>query len=162
MNEITARPVRSPSYPSLSLRDAVDAVAKIERQYRSSVVERELAAKLIGYSGATGPANAALAALGSYGLVERAGKGQLRVSSRARAILHANDDRERTENLLTAAYEPDLFREIRDRFAGIAVPPEEGVITYLNRQGFNPSAVKPAAKAFLHTATYVEELRGSE
>ena len=62
----------------------------------------------------------------------------------SRAILHASDERERTENLLAAAYEPDLFREIRDRFEGIAVPPEEGVITYLNRQGFNPTAVRPA------------------
>ena len=137
-------------------------VSKIERPYRSSVVDREVAAKLIGYSGSTGPANAALAALATYGLVERAGKGQLRVTPRARAILHASDERERTENLLAAAYEPDLFREIRDRFEGIAVPPEEGVITYLNRQGFNPTAVRPAAKAFLQTMVYVEELRGSE
>jgi hypothetical protein len=58
--------------------------------------------------------------------------------------------------------DPDLFREIIDRFEGIAVPPEDGVITYLNRQGFNPSAVRPAARAFLQTMAYVEELRGSE
>jgi hypothetical protein len=125
-------------------------------------VDRGVAAKLIGYSGTSGPANAALAALASYGLVERAGKGELRVTSRARSILHALNDQERIDGILAAAFEPDLFRELRDRFPEIKVPPEDGVITYLNRQGFNATAVKPAAKAFLQTMTFVEELGGSE
>lgn len=161
MNETHVKSIRSPSYPSMSLRDAVDAVAKIEGQYRASPVDRTVAAKLIGYTTLSGPANKALAALASYGLLERAGKGETRVTGRARAILHANSDNERVDNLLAAASEPDLFRELRDRFEDIAVPPEEGVITYLNRQGFNPSAVKPAAKAFLQTMSYVEELSAS-
>src|SRR5690349_237159 len=69
--------VRSPSYPVWSLSDAVTAVGKIEAQYRMSKVDREVAAKIIGYSGLSGPANKALAALGQYGLVERAGKGEM-------------------------------------------------------------------------------------
>jgi hypothetical protein len=162
MNDVAVKPIRSPSYPSMPLRDAVEAVAKIERQYRSSAVDRTLAAKLIGYSSSSGPANSALAALASYGLLERAGKGETRVTPRARAILHAADDRERRENLLAAASEPDLFREIVERFPGIPVPPEDGVINYLNRQGFNPTAVRPAAKAFLQTMAFVEELRATE
>lgn len=162
MSEHSSKPIRSPSYPSMSLRDAVDAVAKIEGQYRASPVDRTVAAKLIGYSALSGPANKALAALASYGLVERAGKGETRVTSRARAIIHADNDKERIENLLAAASEPDLFRELRERFEGIPVPPEDGVVTYLNRQGFNPSAVGPAAKAFLQTMAYVEELGVNE
>lgn len=156
------KPIRSPSYPSMPLSSAVEAVEKIERQYRSNAVDRELAAKLVGYSSLSGPANKALAALASYGLLERAGKGETRVTSRARAIIHASDEEERKENLLAAASEPDLFRELRERFDGIAVPPEESVITYLNRQGFNPTAVRPAARAFLDTMRYIEELRGTE
>lgn len=162
MTDHTNKPIRSPSYPSMSLRDAVDAAAKIEGQYRSSPVDRTIAAKIIGYSTLSGPANKALAALASYGLLERAGKGETRVTSRARAIIHAENDRERAENLLAAASEPDLFRELRERFEGIPVPPEDGVVTHLNRQGFNPSAVKPAAKAFLQTMDYIQELGESE
>lgn len=159
---MTAKIIRSPSYPSMSLKDAVDAVSKIERLYRASPVDRTQAAKLIGYSSLSGPANKALAALATFGLLERAGKGEARVTSRARAILHADDDQERIANLLDAAREPDLFRELVERFQGISVPPEEGVVTYLNRQGFNPTAVRPAAKAFLETMMYVEELKGTE
>ncbi len=162
MNEVASKPIRSPSYPSMSLRDAVDAVAKIEGQYRASPVDRTVAAKLIGFTTLSGPANKALAALASYGLLERAGKGETRVTSRARAALHANSDKERIDNLLAAASEPHLFQELRERFEGVPIPPEDGVVTYLNRQGFNPSAVRPAAKAFLQTMAYVEELSASE
>lgn len=162
MNEQTSKPIRSPSYPNMSLGDAVDAVAKIERLYRSSAVDRVAAAKLIGYTSLSGPANKALAALASYGLLERAGKGETRVTGRARAILHADNEEERRENLLLAASEPDLFRELRERFNDIPVPPEDGVVTYLNRQGFNPTAVRPAARAFLNTMSFIEELGANE
>ncbi|MEO0384856.1 MAG: hypothetical protein AAF234_15020 [Pseudomonadota bacterium] len=162
MSDHTSKPIRSPSYPNMSLRDAVGAVAKIEGLYRAAPVDREAAARLLGYSSLSGPANKALAALASYGLLERAGKGETRVTSRAQGIIHAENDEERRENLLAAASEPKLFMELRDRFAGIAVPPEDGVVTYLNRQEFNPSAVKPAAKAFLQTMTYIEELKADQ
>jgi len=150
--------IRSPSYPNMPLRDAVAAVAKIEKPYRSSPVDRTNAVKLIGYSALSGPANKALAALAAYGLLERAGKGETRVTERARDILHAESEAQRKARLFEAAMQPDLYREIRERFSGIVVPPEDGVVTYLNRQGFNPNAVRPAAKAFLETMSYLEEL----
>lgn len=162
MSNAASKPIRSPSYPSMPLREALEAVGKIENLYRSSPVDRTEAAKLIGYSSLSGPANKALAALASYGLLERAGKGETRVTQRARAILHAANDKERKQNLLEAASEPPLFRELQERFKDLSKPPEEGVVTYLNRQGFNPNAIRPAAKAFLQTIDYVGELRASE
>lgn len=162
MGDAAAKQIRSPSYPSMPLREAVEAIGKIERLYRSSPVDRAAAAKLIGYSSLSGPANKALAALASYGLLGRAGKGEARVTDRARAILHASSEAERRQNLLDAALEPGLFREIRDRFPDVPVPPEAGVISHLHRKQFNSSAVKPAARAFLETAAYVEELNASE
>lgn len=157
-----AKPIRSPSYPNMALSDAVVAVAKIEKLYRSAPVDRASAAKLIGYTTLSGPANKALAALAAYGLFDRAGKGEARVTERARDILHADSDEQRKARLREAALEPSLFRELRERFAGIPVPPEDGVVTYLNRQGFNPNAVRPAAKAFLATMSYLEELGAND
>lgn len=162
MSNTSTAPIRSPSYPNMPLREAVAAVAKIEALYRSAPVDRTVAVKLLGYSSLSGPANKALSALASYGLLERAAKGEARVTARARAILHASSDEERRENLLAAASEPDLFRELRERFEGLSVFPEDGVMQHLNRRGFNPNAVRPAAKAFLQTMEYVEELRESE
>ena len=151
-----AKPIRSPSYPVASLNEAIGQVRKIEKLYRSSSVDREVAAKLIGYSSLSGPANKALAALAQFGLVERAGKGEMRVTSRAQAILHPNSDQEQHEQLRAAAVEPQLFRELQERFPDM-IPPEDGVVTYLNRQGFNQSAIRPAAKAYLQTLRFLEE-----
>ena len=149
--------IQSPSYPYFSLRDAVAAIAKIEGRYRSSTVDRVDAAKLLGYTGVTGPSNMALATLASFGLVERAGKGELRVTERARAILHSDSAEEKISALKAAAFSPQIYQDLRERFPEIAVPPEEGVVTFLNRRGFNPTAVRPAAKSYLQTMAYMQE-----
>ncbi len=159
---MSQKQVQSPSYPSIGLSEAIGAVAKIEKPYRSSPVDRLSAAKLIGFSGSTGPANMALAALASYGLVERAGKGMMRVTPLARQILHPASDDERAEGIRAAASSPRLYQEIRDHFPDLPVPPESGVEAYLNRRAFNPSAVGTAARAFLRTAKWVEEVAASE
>lgn len=150
-----AQPIRSPAYPSMSLADALEAVRKIEHNYRTSRVDRVSAAKLIGYSSLSGPANKALAALAQYGLVERAGKGEMRVSPRATAILHPDSPAERAESLKLAAFEPSLFKDLRDRYPDM-VPPEDGVVTYLNRKGFNQTAIRPAVKAYLQTLQFLQ------
>lgn len=161
MSNDASTAVRSPSYPVLSLSNAITAVAKIEAQYRSAKVDREVAAKVIGYSGLSGPANKSLAALAQYGLVERAGKGEMRVTSRARAILHPDSGQEKRDELRAAAFEPQLFRELQERYPNIN-PPEDGVVMYLNRKGFNQSAIRPAAKAYLQTLLFLEEAGATE
>jgi hypothetical protein len=153
--------VRSPSYPNAPLGDAISQVAKIEKLYRQGPVDREVAAKLIGYSGLSGPASKALAALASYGLVERAGKGEMRVTTRARAILHPDNLAERRQGLMAAAFEPTLFQELRARWPDM-VPPEDAITTYLHRQGFNQTAIRPAMKAYRDTLLFLEQEGASE
>ncbi|MBV7257944.1 hypothetical protein KCG44_14250 [Pacificimonas sp. WHA3] len=140
----------------MSLHDAIEAVRKIEEKYRSSAVDRTDGARLIGYSTLSGPANKALASLAQYGLVERAGKGHMRVTPRAAAILHPESEIERRDQIRKAGLEPRLFQELEERFPGI-VPPEEGVETHLSRQGFNQSAIRPAMKAYLDTLLFLEQ-----
>ncbi len=154
--------IRSPSYPSLSLEAAVKAVRKIDEKYRTAAVDRKDAAGLIGFSSLSGPANKALAALAAYGLVERAGKGDMRVTELARAILYPDTDSEKLAQLQAAASAPPLFQKIRERFPDLAIPPKDGLINYLNREGFNPSVVNRAANAFLDTAAYLEKERASD
>ena len=156
MSNERSKAVRSPPYPSISLREAVDGVGEIEGKYRSAPVDRTVAAKLIGFSALSGPANKALAALSSYGLVQRAGKGEIRVTERARAILHATSDEEKRRSLREASSEPRLFRDILERFPDIK-PPKDGVLAYLAREGFNQNVINRAANAFLDTMSYIEE-----
>lgn len=154
--------IKSPSYPSASLGEAIAGVAKIEGVYRRSAADREQAAKLLGYSGLSGPASKALAALASYGLVESSGKGMLKVTPLAVRLLYPNDDVERQTAIREAATTPPLYKEIWKQFPDHGVPPEGGVVSYLNRAGFNPTAVPKAAKAFRATAAFVEELPVNE
>lgn len=155
--EPAGKSVRSPSYPGMALNEAIDSVRKIETEYRTAPVDRVEAAKLIGYSGGSGPANKALADLASYGLVERAGKGELRVSQRAKAILYPDSEDERRLNIREAAFDPQLFRELQERFKDVPHPPESGIVSYLGRIGMNQNAVRPATKAFLKTLDYLEQ-----
>jgi hypothetical protein len=159
MSDDSAKFIRSPSYPSMPLGDAIEAVRMIETKYRSSSIDREAAARLVGYSSLSGPASKALADLASYGLVERSGKGELRVTDRARAILHPESEKERRRNLKAAAKEPELFQELFERFPE---PHEEGIAIYLNRQNFNSNAVKPATKAYIQTLNYLHGFGASE
>lgn len=139
-----------------------EAVSKIEKLYRSSPVDRLNGVKLLGYSSSSGPANKALAALASFGLVERAGKGMMRVTARARTILHPHDGAEKGNALMDAAMQPRLFQDIRERFPDVPIPPEDGVRTYLEREGFNSSAVGPAVRAFLDTMRFIEQFHDTE
>lgn len=161
MTSVAAKPIRSPSYPSAPISEAIGQVRKIEAQYRLSPVDRVDAAKLIGYSSLSGPASAALSSLAHYGLVERAGKGEMRVTALAQAILHPNGEGEKRDSIRRAAFEPALFRELHERFPNMT-PPMDGIITYLNRQGFNQTATKPAARAYLQTLGFLEEAGANE
>ena len=154
--------IRSPSYPSMSLSEAVTKVRTLHDVYRTGPIVREDAAKLLGYSGRTGPANQALASLAAYGLLERAGKGDTRVTERAVAILHANSDQEKRGNLEAAAFAPRLFQKLRERFAEGVKPPEDAITSYLSREGFNANAVHRAAKAYLKTLECLQEEGVSE
>lgn len=150
--------MRSPSYPSVPLKQAIDLVSKIHRSCRSNVITRENAVHEMGYSGLTGRSMKVLSALLQFGLLEKAGTGDVKVTQRAVDILHGIDESDRNEATLDAAYAPQLFRDIHERFPdGI---PSEGVIrSYLIQQDFVDVAISPAITAFMETYRAVEHIR---
>ena len=102
-----------------------------------------------------------LAALIQFGLLEKTGKGDVKVTQRAVEILHGIDPADRNEAMLEAAFSPQLFQDIHNRFTdGI---PSEGVIrSYLIQQDFMDAAIGPAISAFMETYRSVEHIRDSE
>jgi hypothetical protein len=152
--------MRSPSYPSVPLKQAIDLVNKIHRSCRTNVITRENAVHEMGYSGLTGRSMKVLSALLQFGLLEKAGTGDVKVTQRTVDILHGIDESDRSEATLEAAYAPQLFRDIHERFPdGI---PSEGVIrSYLIQQDFVDVAIGPAITAFMETYRAVEHIRDS-
>jgi hypothetical protein len=148
---IAAKRLRSPNYPSLSLGEAIEMTRKLHAKNRTNPIDREAAAKDLGYSGLTGRSGKVLATLGQYGLVEKAGKGGLRVSRAATTLMYGDDDpRMKRSVLIEAAFMPALFAELHERFSD-GVPSENSLKNYLIRENFAPVAVGPAMNAYLET-----------
>lgn len=146
--------LRSPGYPNFPLPQVIEMARKVHDADRQHAVPREVAAQHMGFSGLTGASDRALSALMHYGLAEKAGKGEIRVSELALSIIHPESGAERRQALHRAAFAPDLFRELRERYPG--QPPSSGVLTsFLSRENFAPAAIPPAARAYLETCEFL-------
>lgn len=147
---------RSPNYPQIGLREAVQRVKSVyESDYRSSLT-RALTAERLGYSGVNGKSLAVIAALGKFGLLE--GKGEdLRVSELAvRIIAHSPGSAERMQALAEAAARPDLFQTIGQRFPGKGA--SDGTIrAFLMTEGFIPPAAETALRAWRETQQMIAQ-----
>jgi hypothetical protein len=146
---------RSPNYPAIPLEQAIDLVRQIHSKSRTNVIDRESAAKDMGYSGLTGRSLKILGALGQYDLITRAGKGDLRVTPVSVDILHGLTDDDRKSALRHAGEAPKLFKGIRDRFTD-GIPSENVIRSFLVQQGYADAAIGPAIKAFLETNRFLE------
>lgn len=144
---------RSPSYPSLSLREAVDRVGLLHKAIGVHATSREMLAKGLGYSSLSGSSATTISALNKYGLIDGRGD-DVRVSDRAMAILHPHSEEERRQALRDAALEPDLFRELHDRFPGDAPNPDL-LMNYLVRNKFSSDAARTAVLSYKETIEFV-------
>lgn len=147
---------RSPQYPSINLREAVERVGLLHVSIGRSPTNREVVAKGMGYSGLSGSAATAISALKKYGLVEGRNE-DIRVSDRAMAILHPHSDAEKRQALIEAANGPELFKELTER-VGAGPLNEELLRNYLMRNGYTPTAVDPAISAYRETIEFVRGL----
>lgn len=153
--------IRSPGYPSFPLEQVVDFASKIHAQDRQHPLDRETAARHIGFAGLSGASDRALSALIHFGLAERVQKGELRITDGALRILHPNNTQERRVALHEAGFQPDLFKELRDRYPE-GPPSKESLGSYLLRSGFASAAIPAATKAYLETCYFLQRERAYE
>lgn len=148
--------VHSPGYPNTSLPKALAHARSIHAADRRNIIDREAAVKHMGYSGQSGAADKALASLAHYGLVEKAGKGQTRVTQLAVDILHPDTQEQRKKALAEAAYTPSIFAEIRERFQD-GHPSESALRSWLVRENFLDRAIGPVVSSYMETLRYLEQ-----
>lgn len=151
---------QSPGYPSAPLQKALNQIEKIFQADRRNPIDRDTAAKHIGYSGSSGAADKAVATLAHYALVERAGKGQVQVTQLAVDILHPESEGARKNALKQAAYSPNIFKEIKARFPDR--PSEDALKSWLMRESFLDRAINPVTRAFLETERFLEQEKAFE
>jgi len=148
--------IRSPGYPSIPLNEAIDVVARIWENVRQNTVDREAAVKDMGYSGLTGQSAKMLSNLSHFSLVEKSGKGGIRVSDTAVRILHPRSPDEKRQALNEAAYSPELFAQIKDKFPDGFIS-ENALKNYLMREGFAGIAVAPAIRSYTETYGFLRQ-----
>ncbi|WP_193166467.1 hypothetical protein, partial [Microbulbifer hainanensis] len=153
--------VRSPNYPNISLSDAIEKAEKIFAVDRTYSIDREVAVGHAGYSSLNGASAKVLASMIQYGLLEKAGKNQVRVTRLAVAIMHSESDAAKSEAIMEAAFRPSLFAELRNEFPG-GVPSEASLRSYLLRQDYSNAAIGPAIRSYILTYEMAEQTRANE
>jgi hypothetical protein len=147
--------IRSPGYPSFGLEDVVEFARKIHAEDRQHPVDRDTAARHMGFSGLSGASDRALSALMHFGFAEKVQKGEIRVTDLALKIVHPDSPAERRNALHEAGFAPGLFQELRTRYPD-APPSKDGLSSFLSRSGFASAAIGPATKAYLETCYFLQ------
>jgi hypothetical protein len=146
---------RSPNYPQIGLKEAVQRVSSVYRRDYQASLTRNLAANRLGYSGLNGKSLAVLAALGKFGLLEGRGEATRVTDLAVRILAFPPGSPERSGALAEAAGRPELFVELDLRFArGQA---SDGAIrAWLITRGFIPPAAEAAVRAYRETKQLLE------
>jgi hypothetical protein len=149
--------VRSPNYPVISLGEAVERLQTIWEHQHRHPTDRTTIARLLGYGTLNGASMALISALTKYGLLESAGRDQLRVSPMGVDVLvHQPGEPERAEAIQTAAFMPTLFHDLQEQFGGDP-PSDLGLKSYLIKRGFNPRTVDGVIRSYRDTLAFVAE-----
>lgn len=109
---------RSPRYPIIGLREALEKVRVVYDADRRNKIPKELVAQHMGYNGLNGKSLGVISAVSKYGLLD-GGRDSMWVTERAQSILiREAGDPERSQAIREAAYEPEIYKEIEDTFPG--------------------------------------------
>jgi hypothetical protein len=150
---------RSPSYPVIGLREAIDRVTAIYRKDYQSPIPRSVAVEHMGYRGLSGKSLGVLAALSRYNLLEGRGDNTRVTDLAVQIIAHPVGVPERVEAIKAAAIHPGLFADLEARFGGKGS--DSAIRAYLLTEKFIPSAADIALRAYRETKQLLEEGLGT-
>jgi hypothetical protein len=147
---------RSPSYPTVGLREALERTKKFYEMDGKAGAPPETAAKHIGFATAHGQAMSVLSALKKFGLIEDK-HGRIVPTQRALELLNLPEhDPRRPEALRMAALAPPIYRKLLEKYREAGCLPHDDtlkgeLVTY---EDFNPNAVDAFIKDFRATLDF--------
>lgn len=151
----TRRKIRSPSFPFISLREALDRARAFYEAEQRNAARPETAAAHWGYSPKSSGGKQTIAALRAFGLLE--GDTLVKLSGRAlRILLDERDGSEERERLLKqAALMPPLHSWLWERY-GADLPSEQTLrLSLILDKGFNESSVDDFLTEYKETLEFV-------
>jgi hypothetical protein len=149
-----SRLIRSPSFPFISLREAVERTRLLYDAVRRSPASVEAAVETWGYSSKSSGGKQTIAALRAFGLLD--GEGSVRLTDRAVHILLDDGSAERDWLLRQAALSPAVYSRLWERY-GPDLPSDKGLQTHLVLEmGFNENAVGDVIRGYKGTLDFAK------
>lgn len=150
---------RSPSYPAISLKEALEKISEIyERDYQNPI-PKAVAASHMGYGGLNGKSLGVLAALSKFGLLEGRGNDSRVTDLAVKIIAHPHGTPERAEAIRAASEKPELFNELDSRFQG-GKASDQAIRSYLLTQKFIPAGADAVIRSYRETKQLVDSESG--
>ena len=147
---------RSPRYPSMSLRVAINDIRELYEKEGRALVPREVAVKAWGYKSLHGRSLSLLAAVAQYGLLRRE-KGKVGVSEDAFIILEApGNSSEKKAALERCLREPRIFSEIIQNHPE-GLPSDDTLNWELRQKNFTEQGAEVVIACLRDTISFVEE-----
>jgi len=154
---------RSPNYPAVSLRDAVERVRALYTQDGRPGAPLETAVRHFGFTSAHGQAMTIVSALKKFGLIEDK-NGRIVPTPLAINVIEFKPDHQRhKEALREAALKPDIYGGLVERYREHSrLPSDESLRPELvTDMGFNPKAVSDFLVDFRDSLEYAGLLEGN-
>ena len=147
---------KSPNCPRIALEDAIELIKKLHGKIGKASVKSEVAVgqQGLGYSGLNGASLGVIAALGSYGLIDKDRGGSIRISQLALQILYPPVGVSRRVLLRQAATSPKVFAALLE--SGIHSADEGVIAGQLVHQNFTPDTARKVASVFVKNVRFAE------
>lgn len=140
MNDVLRK--KSPRAPSLPLDESVERALKIYDNERRHPAPTDVIAQNLGYKSANnGSALSTIAALRSFGLLEKAQEGKLAVAKDVEAYRFAPTDELKSQLRRKWLRTPSLFSELLEKYAE-GLPSDASLRFDLIQRGFTPASAE--------------------
>jgi len=156
-DDAKAKKERSPSYPFISLKKAVDRAQSLFDGHRKEPTRLSALADTWTYSPSSSGLQQTVAAMKQYGLLEEAGSGmdrKVQISDLARRILADLRPGVKEQAIKEAALRPKLLAEYFQRWLPVRPSDAHCVSELVFDRGFGEPAAKSFLKVFDETATF--------
>lgn len=139
---------KSPRAPSFGLEESLANALKLYAEAQRSYVSSDVAAKILGYSGANnGSAARSLATMKSFGLLLSDNKGDVAIAPEVEEYRYAPNDSHRKDQLKRWLSTPKVYQELLTEYPDSL--PSDQVVTYrLIKMGFLPNGAQECLRHF--------------
>lgn len=145
---------RSPNAPSMALDEALERAIRVYEKEQRHPAPTDVVAQNMGYKNAnSGASLKTIAALTSYGLLERVGPGKLAVSADVQSYHYAPDPAMKEKLLIGWLESPAVFEKLLSKYKSSL--PSDSTIRYdLIQEGFKPGTAESVLNSFKRSVEF--------